>query len=123
MDCKLLQRMGAGASTPSAAPRPGWPDSSSPEESGGALLGCDVRGMSGIPGYHQPPPNDLSGGVKKVLSPPWAAQRERLGILFQRFSLAVKIKADMLHPHALQIPFFEDQGADKPPIINSNAVP
>ena len=65
---------------------------------------CDVVKYVGIPGYHQPPPNDLSWGVNSKLSPPWAVQRERLGILFQRFPLAVKIKADMLHPQLPEYP-------------------
>ena len=64
----------------------------------------DVVKYVGIPGHHQPPPNDLSGGVNSKLSPPWAAQREKLGILFQRFPLTVKIKADMLHPQLPKYP-------------------
>lgn len=72
---------------------------------------CEVLKRVSIPGHCQPPPNDPSGGVNSKLSPPWAVQRERLGILFQSFPLAVKIKQKCLilsNPNTL-----EDQGADK----------
>ena len=65
---------------------------------------CDVLKHVGIPGHYQPPPNDLSGGVNSKLSPLWAVQRERLGILLQRFPLAVKIKAEMPHPQFPKCP-------------------
>lgn len=62
---------------------------------------CDALKHVSIPGHCQPPPNDLRGGVRSKLSPPWAVPREILGKSRQKC---------LIHssPYTL-----EDQGVDK----------